>query len=179
MLDPKLQVHSETGGVVEKICIVRAKSRFARPTSGGWGDIMVNFYFADDPNAHICELQLVHGQLYNVRKKMGAHETYKDFRAAAELCETLGLDVEEGGDACVMNALVWKGRKKSTAVVRDPSALIHDSVLSKIAILERELECEREKVSALEARAEVQDQKIFELGALEARAKAQETKVFD
>ena len=29
---------------------------------------MVNFYFADDANRHICELQLCHARLMTVRK---------------------------------------------------------------------------------------------------------------
>ena len=36
---------------------------------------------------HICEVQLVHSQLYTVRKNMGAHKTYSVFRAALELLE--------------------------------------------------------------------------------------------
>jgi hypothetical protein len=38
---------------------------------GGWADIMINFRFEDDKGSHICEIQLVHSHLYNVRKNMG------------------------------------------------------------------------------------------------------------
>jgi hypothetical protein len=48
------------GGVEDapSIVVVRIKDRFCTPTSGGWADVMVNFYFASDPNKHVVELQV-------------------------------------------------------------------------------------------------------------------------
>ena len=90
-LDDELQITGETGGIEESICIVRSKGLFRRPTSGGWADIMINFRFKNDEGfMHICEIQLVHAQQYGVRKNMGAHKSYNDFRAALELCEKIG-----------------------------------------------------------------------------------------
>jgi hypothetical protein len=97
-LDSKLTITGEAGGITEEICISRSKGRFGTPTSGGWADIMINFYFKDDDDQHICELQLVHTQLYTVRKNMGAHATYSVFRAALELLEMLGMNPEDEGD---------------------------------------------------------------------------------
>jgi hypothetical protein len=73
---------------------------------------MFNFFFEDDEARHICELQLVHSQMYTVRKEMGAHATYSTFRAALELMEMLDLDPEMGSDTKeleMLGALVWKG----------------------------------------------------------------------
>ncbi len=97
------------GGITETICLVRCKGRFGRPTSGGWADIMMNLHFEDDTEwAHVCEIQLVHAELYSVRKNMGAHGSYTEFRAASELCEKIGVDPEEeGSDAGILDALAW------------------------------------------------------------------------
>jgi hypothetical protein len=114
-LDPKLFDTGQTGDIEEKICITRAKNRFGNPTSGGWADFMVNFYFEDDGNQHICELQLVHSQMFGMRKNMGAHKTYAQFRGAKEILEMLGLNPEEGADpktVGLLKDLVWTGQSE-------------------------------------------------------------------
>merc|ERR1711934_307733 len=78
------------GGIKEKIDVLRVKNRFAEPTSGGWADFMISFRFRSDPNQHVCELQLCHKDMMNVRKKMGAHHEYAEFRSALELLEGTG-----------------------------------------------------------------------------------------
>jgi hypothetical protein len=97
-LDDELASTGATGGIEETICITRCKGRFRTPTSGiftlhslpvqclvllrsyasrngccegGWADILINFRFEVDEHCHICEVQLVHSHLYNVRKNMG------------------------------------------------------------------------------------------------------------
>lgn len=74
----------------EKICIVGVKNRWRTPTSGGWSDALITFYFADDATKHICEVQLVHENMMTVRKEHGAHEGYTVFRCALELLEATG-----------------------------------------------------------------------------------------
>merc|ERR1711939_370551 len=59
-------------------------------TSGGWADFMVSFRFRSDPNQHVCELQLCHKDMMTVRKQMGAHHEYAEFRSALELLEVTG-----------------------------------------------------------------------------------------
>jgi hypothetical protein len=111
-LDLDLGDTGVTGGIDENICITRAKDRFGHPTSGGWADFMVNFYFKDDEGQHICEVQLVHSQMYILRQKMGAHKTYGQFRGAKEILEMLDLDPEDSVDANVaqiIESLVWTG----------------------------------------------------------------------
>ncbi len=111
------------GGITEAICLVRCKGRFGRPTSGGWADIMMNFHFEDDAEwAHVCEIQLVHAELYNVRKNMGAHGSYNEFRAALELCEKVGVDPEEGSEADILDALVWAPSRRKISVSETPTA---------------------------------------------------------
>ena len=42
-----------------QIKIIHIKDRFAKPTSGGWADTMVNFTFAHgDDTRHVMELQI-------------------------------------------------------------------------------------------------------------------------
>merc|ERR1711959_114318 len=81
---------TEKAGIKEKIDVLRVKNRFAEPTSGGWADFMVSFRFRSDPNQHVCELQLCHKDMMTVRKKMGAHREYAEFRSALELLEVTG-----------------------------------------------------------------------------------------
>jgi len=93
--DPELQKFSgdwnaEKAGIKARINVLRVKNRFAQPTSGGWADFMVSFTFRDDPNKHVCELQLCHKDLMTVRKQMGAHHEYGEFRSALELLEVTG-----------------------------------------------------------------------------------------
>jgi hypothetical protein len=142
----RLKISGETGGISDKIWITRSKGRFGQPTSGGWADIMINFCFQDDKEQHVCELQLVHTQLYTVRKNMGAHKTYSIFRAALELCEMVGADPEEGADTSELDALVWTGAG-SVEVEGSPS-------LAYATDWKAEAEMLRGKVSALETKAE-------------------------
>merc|ERR1711937_392915 len=81
---------AEQAGIKEKIDVLRVKNRFAEPTSGGWADFMICFRFCSDPNQHVCELQLCHKGMMNVRKNMGAHHEYAQFRSALELLEVTG-----------------------------------------------------------------------------------------
>ena len=67
--------------------ICRVKNRFASPTAGGWTDCTVNFFFVDDPNRHVCELQFIHNKLLHQRKTLGGHQFYAAFRCAYECLE--------------------------------------------------------------------------------------------
>ena len=79
--------YANAGGITEQICIVDVKNRWVTATSGGWSDVLITFYFTDDPTKHVCEVQLVHSDMMRVRKKMGAHAGYTMFRCALELLE--------------------------------------------------------------------------------------------
>ena len=73
----------------------------------------------------MCEIQLVHAELYSVRKNMGAHGSYTEFRAALELCEKVGVDPEEeGSDAGIRDALAWTppGQHPKTHASEMPTA---------------------------------------------------------
>lgn len=72
------------------IVIVRIKDRFNNPNDSGYADTMVNFYFASDPNKHICEVQLMHTQLTTIRRDQGAHKFNNRTRSAVELLEATG-----------------------------------------------------------------------------------------
>jgi hypothetical protein len=157
----------ETGGVEEQIAITRSKGRFGEPTSGGWADIMINFSFADDANKHICEVQLVHKQLYTVRKEMGAHKTYSIFRAALELCEKVGANPEEGADASKLEALKWEDPATLQLQIKQQGTQV-----TKIAELESQMEEQGAKlveqvtkIAELESQMEEQDAKNVKLAA--------------
>jgi hypothetical protein len=81
---------AEAAGIFDKVELVRIKNRFLNPTSGGWADCVVSLRWADDAGAHQCEVQFIHTQLMLVRKKMGAHLQYEQFRSAMELLEATG-----------------------------------------------------------------------------------------
>ncbi len=147
------------GGITEAICLVRCKGRFGRPTSGGWADIMMNFHFEDDAEwTHVCEIQLVHAELYSVRKNMGAHGSYNEFRAALELCEKVGVDPEEGSDADILDALVW------TPTVAAGSSHAESVLLSKLESNPRQLmtvlQAQNERLQAQNERLQAQNERF-------------------
>ena len=74
-----------------EIVIVGVKNRWVKPAVGGWCDALLTFYFANDPDKHICEIQLVHSLMVNVRKQMDAHKMYTEVRNAEELLEAAGV----------------------------------------------------------------------------------------
>jgi hypothetical protein len=87
--------HKDTGGKEiilalggDSIVIVGVKNRWKHAVNG-WRDAQIKFYFRSDPNKHVCELQLSHQLLANVRKGMGMHKVYAKSRNAVELLEAL------------------------------------------------------------------------------------------
>ena len=142
---------------------------------------MINFYFTSDEREHICELQLVHRQLYSVRKNMGAHATYGVFRAALELLKMLEEDPEEGSDGSELAALVWTGEDNgSSSVETDRGGAVtvaSDAFQAKLAKLEALVSnfgAQRDRSEALKAELEATFRARFE--AQEARIEAQETR---
>ena len=72
------------------IVIVRIKDRFVtQPSHGGWRDLLINFYMADDPNCHVCEVQIVLEKMLVARKGLGGHEIFDRSRNALETLEAL------------------------------------------------------------------------------------------
>ena len=125
------------GDFARSIRVVRIKNRFEATTPGGWGDIMVNFYFEADQNKHIVELQLMHGRMMTVRKAMKGHTAYNQARTAAELLERLG--------AAPRAAPTTSPRKLNHRVVKAISLQIEERFGGVIAVL-------LEKNAALERR---------------------------
>ena len=89
----------EVAEVVDDMCscgaieVVRIKDRFHEPSSGGWSDCMINYVLRDDPNRHICEVQIVHSKLMMARHGIGSHEVYAKLRGEREVLEKLGADI--------------------------------------------------------------------------------------
>jgi len=158
-----------TGGITDKIVVTRSKGRFGKPTSGGWADIMVNFYFEeDDVNRHVCEVQLVHSQLYTIRKNMGAHATYAIFRAALELLEMLSVDPEEGGDS-ELAVVAWT--EDSAAAAREgysPGDWKAETRALRVKAVAQEAE-----ITSLKSQSEARDAEFASLNAEVASLKSQ------
>jgi len=92
--------YGELGDVVKKftnhpdICIVRIKDRLSsmeKTTPCGWADVMINFYFVDDPEHHIVEVQLFHDLMMQARGGLGGHEDYNTYRSILEIFEFNGV----------------------------------------------------------------------------------------
>ena len=80
----------ETIAGLESITIVRVKDRFvAHPTSGGWRDCQICFFANDDQNKHVCEIQVVHDDLYASRAQLPGHIVYERMRNAEEILAVL------------------------------------------------------------------------------------------
>ena len=86
----------------------RLKDRFTNPTSARWRDVMINGYFASDPNQHVVELQIHHSKLLLVRDNLGGHYVYARCRynfcghrcAEVSICNS-GLNPNaDSPDAC-------------------------------------------------------------------------------
>jgi hypothetical protein len=98
---------------------------------------------------HICELQLVHTQLYMIRKNMGAHASYAVFWAALELLKMLGEDPEEGGNPGELAAMVWTGESPvETGRGGGAKTEAFQAKLAKLEVLVSKLEAESEKREA-------------------------------
>jgi hypothetical protein len=135
--DPELEEDAREQGwdaeamlVSTKIKIVRIKNRFGKMSGGGWSDCMVNFAFRSSDNnndddegrssiGHICEVQLVHGNMMLVRNNMGAHKQYNKFRSAVELLEAAGQEevVQRQMKADEQEASMSEGQTGTTSTV--------------------------------------------------------------
>eukprot|EP00039_Didymoeca_costata_P006812 m.93581 g.93581 ORF g.93581 m.93581 type:complete len:1123 (+) comp13402_c0_seq3:137-3505(+) len=136
------------GNDYEQIVIVRVKDRMHAPTSGGWADTLVNFYFANgDPNKHIMEIQLVHTQMMKVRKEMGAHGAYNEFRTALEFLEATG-------NAFLIDRMEERGVSISKLVV--PKAASAAALQKRILSLEAKVNSPESKAGHAEALKELE-----------------------
>ena len=107
----------------KSIVVVRIKDRFHKPSYGGWRDVMVNYYLADDhdKDRHICELQIVHSMMVTAREGLSGHAIYNRVRNAAEILEhrlgsaKAGELIEKADESMKQSA---KLRKQSSTLVK-------------------------------------------------------------
>eukprot|EP00039_Didymoeca_costata_P005888 m.85664 g.85664 ORF g.85664 m.85664 type:complete len:472 (-) comp13018_c1_seq9:1570-2985(-) len=144
-----------------RIVIVRIKDRFSKPTTGGWSDTMINFYFANDCNKHICEVQLVHARMMTVRKEREAHKGYSQFRTALELLEAIDKapveeideeDEEEASDSV----------EKLAKVVQKQQRQI-EKQQKQIYRQQRQIEKQQQQIGKLIASKQEQQQQVESL----------------
>ena len=83
--------NAAAAGLAVRLQIRRVKNRFAAPTCGGWADCLVSISIGNCK--HVAEIQLVHARLMLVRKNMGAHHVYSNFRTAYEVLSMFGTNV--------------------------------------------------------------------------------------
>ena len=91
------QSMSEVGEVVQRLMacdvieLVRLKDRFEFRASGGWRDVLINYRVIGDEKKHICEVQVVHRDMYLARSQLPGHAVYSHVRIAVELLESIGM----------------------------------------------------------------------------------------
>merc|ERR1719463_463911 len=85
--------------LARKVLIVSFKDRFQRPTDGGWADCLLNLAKVDDKVFHVAEVQIVHEDMMAVRRNMGAHHEYNEFRAIAEIFAGLNWSLSSTNSA--------------------------------------------------------------------------------
>jgi hypothetical protein len=152
-LDVKLSASGQTGGITEKICVVDSKERFSRPTPGGWADLMINFRFMDDK--HICEVQLVHHQMFTIRQNMGRHKLYAAYRAASELLKMCDETFENKSSRQEMKALEWHPDNRKNRKKLDGNHIMKCYVLTEQNAAAEKTKRMEDKVSLLEAQLSV------------------------
>ena len=92
-----------------EIVVTRVKDRFLdAPSGGGWRDCMVNFFVKEDPNKHVCELQIVHNQMLTARKGLPGHLIYNRVRNADELVR-LNPETPETKEESQQWLVQWQG----------------------------------------------------------------------
>lgn len=80
----------------DRVEVVRIKDRISsvlKATDLGWTDVMINLYFRNDANRHICEVQLFHETSMKCRSTLGGHREYVQYRTIAELFGASGMVV--------------------------------------------------------------------------------------
>jgi hypothetical protein len=108
-----------------RVVLTRVKNRYddAAASAGGWRDLMLNFYLADDDAKHVCEVQVVHRQMLVAREGLSGHSIYNRVRNASELCEYIEI--------CCVDHLGWTTDDANRAgfriVIDDRILGVHDS----------------------------------------------------
>lgn len=75
-----------TSGHMLQLC--RIKDRWAKPSSGGWRDVMLNVVVG----GVIFEVQIVLHAMLVARTALDAHKAYNQFRSFAEIFDSMDLD---------------------------------------------------------------------------------------
>ena len=81
---------------------------------GGWRDALWNCRFRDDSFSHIFEIQLHHKAMLVVRKGLGGHATYAQFRGLLESLEVAQQDLEPKDTVSLLQARVTDLEAKKT-----------------------------------------------------------------
>ena len=131
----------EATGYAERhgnITIVRAKNKWAKPAAGGWCCGQIYFYFADDPDRHICELQVVDGRMQRQRKSIPnqAYDKYSRNRCFRELLgvvneqDRLAAEAKENGRQAADEPVVAPLRVPQSGGLSDVGTAVKPSVAS-------------------------------------------------
>jgi hypothetical protein len=96
--------------------IIRWKNRFARPSSGGWRDFLVCFFFRSDKQKHICEMQVAHTKMLKARQGLGGHAIYNCVRNGAEFIEF--MTARDSADITVLIKKVFQPLLTGTGLDR-------------------------------------------------------------
>ena len=77
----------------DEVTVCRVKDRFNQPSSAGWTDCMINFFFNDDPNKHVCEVQLIHLKMLSQRTTQEGHDAYNIYRVRCIFTDLIHFDL--------------------------------------------------------------------------------------
>ena len=88
--------------------ILAHQDRMSEDKAGGWRDCMWNCRFIDDVSGHIFEIQIHHKDMLVVRKQLGGHKIYAEYRGMIETLEVAGLELEDISVSAQLENLVKK-----------------------------------------------------------------------
>jgi hypothetical protein len=176
-------------GDIDHITITRFRDHILRPTASGWADLIINFHFQDDARAHICELRLVHMDMYNAY----TWNTGADFCTALTMGHSSLLELSEM--ACVIDiaadvetaeaktlvysssdVLIAPKKPKQQNSQEAPLAVQVGSLKLRVATLEAEVEARELEVSGLKfqvADMETNNLRVYSLEAQVAKLEAE------
>jgi len=101
------------------ILISIVKENYSSYRNGDWIDVKVIFQVKSDTNRHLCEVQIVHKDMMDMRKQGGGHEAYAKFRSLGEVIADLKNEADGDAEVKEMETRLkaLHAQKKTKAIV--------------------------------------------------------------
>merc|ERR1712037_820946 len=107
---------------------------------------------------HVCELQLCHKDMMTVRKQMGAHHEYAEFRSALELLEVTGHVDRIAKIEAADPAIDVSQFKRASSTTVDGSEL--EALKAQVTELKQELAENKKELATTKKELESNTQKL-------------------